>query len=72
MGGGKKMGDFKDFDLDLRNVKANRSASSVSSSLFCEAVKMTLKQKCNSVETPTTGMTGACCAKSSAAEPMCI
>lgn len=69
------MGNFKDFDLDLRNVAESGTVdpNGYGSTLLCSAIKLTLQQKCNSVETPTTGMTTACCnKKASDSEPQCI
>ena len=54
-----------DFDLDL----------SINTSVPCEfatiTIEMTKANKCKSVETPTTGMTSACC-KKNAVGPQCI
>ena len=67
------MSNFKDFDLDLRNVASGGNAEPNGTTLVCVASKMTIKQKCNSVETPTTGMKSACCKKKNAAdEPQCV
>ena len=59
------MGNFEDFDLDLRNVASIGTVIIVS--------KMTLKNKCKSVDTPTTGRSAICCKrKNVAADPQCI
>lgn len=63
------MGNFDDFDLDLKKV----SVSSGNTSASISPITITLANKCQSVEVPTTGMTTACCAKSSAdVDPRCI
>lgn len=66
-----------DFDLDLKNVENNEAAGllSINTSVPCEVatitIDMTKANKCKSVETPTTGMTSACC-KKNAVGPQCI
>ena len=54
------MGNFKDFDLDLRNVASGGEAepsgvSEISTKITIGISKMSLKNKCKSVDTPTTG-----------------
>lgn len=66
-----------DFDLDLRNAENYESTGtlSINTSVPCEfatiTIEMTKANKCKSVETPTTGMTSACC-KKNAVGPQCI
>lgn len=73
------MGNFEDFDLDLRNVASNGEAEpngSVIKTAIKTAItvsKMSLKNKCKSVDTPTTGRSAICCKrKNVAADPQCI
>ena len=54
------MGNFKDFDLDLRNVASGGEAepnglSKITTKITIGVSKMSLKNKCKSVDTPTTG-----------------
>ena len=60
------MGNFKDFDLDLRNVASGGEAepsgvSEISTKITIGISKMSLKNKCKSVDTPTTGRSAMCC-----------
>ena len=72
------MGIFKDFDLDLRNVASGGEAepsgvSEISTKIAIGISKMSLKNKCKSVDTPTTGRSAMCCKRTNAAaEPQCI
>lgn len=71
------MSNFKDFDLDLKNVAADGTSPASVTSTPCKVSKWTITQslenKCKSIEQPTTGMTSACCKKKNAAdEPQCI
>lgn len=68
------MGNFKDFDLDLRNVASGGEAEPNGLSKITIGVsKMSLKNKCKSVDTPTTGRSAICCKRTNAAaEPQCI
>lgn len=72
------MGNFKDFDLDLRNVASGGEAepsgvSEISTKIVSLISKMSLKNKCKSVDTPTTGRSAMCCKRThAAAEPQCI
>lgn len=72
------MGNFKDFDLDLRNVASGGEAepsgvSEISTKIVSLISKMSLKNKCKSVDTPTTGRSAMCCKRTNAAaEPQCI
>lgn len=72
------MGNFEDFDLDLRNVASKGGAetngvSAISTRTVIIVSKMTLKNKCKSVDTPTTGRSAICCKrKNVAADPQCI
>lgn len=72
------MGNFKDFDLDLRNVASGGEAepsgvSEISTKIVSLISKMSLKNKCKSVDTPTTGRSAICCKRTNAAaEPQCI
>ena len=55
------MGNFKDFDLDLRNVASGGEAepsgvSEISTKITIGISKMSLKNKCKSVDTPTSDM----------------
>lgn len=52
------MGNFKDFDLDLRNVASGGEAepnglSKITTKITIGVSKMSLKNKCKSVDTPT-------------------
>ena len=72
------MGNFKDFDLDLRNVASGGEAepngvSEISTKITIGVSKMSLKNKYKSVDTPTTGRSAMCCKRTNAAaEPQCI
>ena len=72
------MCNFKDFDLDLRNVASGGEAepsgvSEISTKIVSFISKMSLKNKCKSVDTPTTGRSAMCCKRTNAAaEPQCI
>lgn len=72
------MSNFKDFDLDLRNVASGGEAepsgvSEISTKIVSLISKMSLKNKCKSVDTPTTGRSAMCCKRTNAAaEPQCI
>lgn len=72
------MGNFKDFDLDLRNVASGGEAepsgvSEISTKIVSLISKMSLKNKCKSVDTPTTGRSAMCYKRTNAAaEPQCI
>ena len=72
------MGNFKDFDLDLRNVASGGEAepsgvSEMTTKIVSVISKMSLKNKCKSVDTPTTGRSAMCCKRTNAAaEPQCI
>lgn len=72
------MGNFEDFDLDLRNVASNGEAepngvSAISTRTVIIVSKMSLKNKCKSVDTPTTGRSAICCKRTNAAaDPQCV
>ena len=72
------MGNFKDFDFDLRNVASGGEAepsgvSEFSTKITISISKMSLKNKCKSVDTPTTGRSAICCKRTNAAAaPQCI
>ncbi len=65
-----------DFDLDLREVKrVGASAKGITTAACGVAgltIKLTLANKCKSVESPTGGMTSACCKKKASVEPQCV
>ena len=77
------MGKMDDFDLDLRKITENGNSANVLSasdmitseiiSKVTETITRTFKGQCVSVETPTTGMTSACCKKGGTdVEPQCV
>ena len=72
------MGNFKDFDLDLRNVASGGEAepnglSKITTKITIGVSKMSLKNKCKSVDPPTPGRSAVCCKRTNAAaEPQCI
>lgn len=65
------MGNFEDFDLDLKKVA--ESGKNEMRSLVSISLELSIK-KCNepSVTPPTTGMTVGCCKKENEAEPRCV
>ena len=71
------MGNFKDFDLDLRNVASGGEAepsgvSEIMTKITIGVSKMSLKLPII-VDTPTTGRSAMCCKRTNAAaEPQCI
>ncbi|WP_409336357.1 hypothetical protein [Eubacterium sp. F2] len=60
------MNKMNDFDLDIKI--AQKSIEGMETHSITIPITLTLKNKCKSVESPTTGMTSACCHKKESVE----